>query len=354
MNIFLETKRLIIKAPELSDLEGQLILQGDETVMRYVGSGARTPDDVIWGLEKAIEHYDKYGFSLGTVFEKETGAFVGRAGLIHFCFDDSQPDLEFGYALFREYWGKGYGTELSKGIIDWAFKNLDVPRVLAVIRPPNHASRHVLEKAGMHYLKYSIYQGLVVALYEIQRNFVDFSQVKLVPAPRGDYHIIQNMARFYVYDMSEFLGAAKGWEIPKNGMFECIDFKKYWQVPNCFPFIIKHGTEIAGFVIVNKIGSDDEVDFNMAQFFILSKFKHKGLGRFVAYKCFEQFPGRWEVMVMPGNEGAYRFWRAILRQYTDDNFTEHTRPIAQFNNQERNLFKFDTRRVTQPPSQLEE
>ena len=55
---------------------------------------------------------------------------------------------------------------------------------------------------------------------------INFSDIKLIPATLDDYPIIQNTGRFYVYDMSEFLGFEEGWEIPSNGLFECIDFKK--------------------------------------------------------------------------------------------------------------------------------
>ena len=58
------------------------------------------------------------------------------------------------------------------------------------------------------------------------------------------------------------------------------------------------------------------------------------------HQCFKKFPGVWEVMVIPGNEGAYRFWRA---NYTNNNFTEYTRNIAHFNNSCKNIFKFDSR-----------
>lgn len=54
----------------------------------------------------------------------------------------------------------------------------------------------------------------------------------------------------------------------------------------------------------------------MAQFFIVRKFKNKAVGRYVAHQCFRKFSGEWEVMVLPRNEGAYRFWRAIIKDYS--------------------------------------
>ena len=171
------------------------------------------------------------------------------------------------------------------------------------------------------------------------KNIIDFKQIKLIPALEEHYPTIQNMARFYTYDISEYMGNEAGWEMPENGLYDCLDFKKYWQTDTAYPFLIRYKTEIAGFVIVDKKGSDEEVDFNMAQFFIIRKFKGKGIGKFVAYHCFDRFKGVWEVMIIPGNDGAYQFWKSIITKYTHANFTESTRYIKHFNN-EKIVFRF--------------
>lgn len=138
-------------------------------------------------------------------------------------------------------------------------------------------------------------------------NKIDYEKIQLVPTTIENHPTIQNMGRFYVYDMSEYLGSEQGWEMPEDGLYECIDFKKYWDEKGSYPFLVRYENEIAGFAIIDKKGSDSTIDFNMAQFFILRKFKNKGIARHVAHLCFDKFPGVWEVMVIPGNEGAYRF-----------------------------------------------
>lgn len=172
-------------------------------------------------------------------------------------------------------------------------------------------------------------------------KLIDSNQIHLIPASINDHPIIQNLGRFYVYDMSEYLGFDSGWEMPKNGLYECIDFRKYWETKDAFPFLIKYKDELAGFAIIDKKGSDTTIDFNMAQFFILRKFKNKGVGRHVAIKCFEKFKGSWEVMVIPGNKGAYQFWKSIIASYTKNNFIEYQRAVAHFNNSIKNIFMFN-------------
>lgn len=345
MTVFLETKRLIIHAPELADFDNLYALQSDPDVMQYVGQGVRTRGEVMAGLEKAIAHQKKYGFSLGCVYEKESGAFVGRAGLIYFAFDDMQPDIEVGYALTKAAWGKGYATELARALIHWGFSHLPIEKLVADINPKNDRSRRVLEKVKMSYVGPGLYWGVAVAIYSIYKLNIAHNKVKLLPATLDDYPTIQNMGRFYVYDMSEYMGNEEGWAIPEDGLYECIDFKKYWEDKNSYPFLVRYKNEIAGFVIVDKKGSSPDVDFNMAQFYILRKFKNKGIGRYVAQACFKQFPGIWEVMIMPGNEGAYRFWKVVIKHYTNNNFTEYTNNIAHLNNNKKNIIKFDSKEV---------
>lgn len=342
MTLLLETKNLIINAPELADFNNLYALQTDADVMKYIGQGVRTEAEIMMGLEKAIAHYKKHGFSLGCVFEKESAQFVGRAGLIYTAYNDTQPDVEVAYALHRTAWNKGYGIELAKTMIHWGFQNLSVDKLVADIHPKNDRSRRVLEKAGMHYVGIGTYERNEVAWYSIHRSSVDYHKIKLIPATLDDYPIIQNLGRFYVYDMSEYLGHEEGWEIPEDGMYECIDFKKYWEDNYSFPFLIRYENELAGFAIVDKKGSEPNVDFNMAQFFVTRKFKNKGIGHYVAAQCFKKFPGDWEVMVMPGNEGAYRFWRSAIKQCSRSNFTEYTREISHLNNCKKNIFRFNS------------
>ena len=168
----------------------------------------------------------------------------------------------------------------------------------------------------------------------------EFSDIHIIPATLNNYPTIQNMARFYVYDMSEYLGDLEGWELPEDGLYECLDFKKYFEAKDTHPFLIRKDKELVGFIIIDKKGSGETIDFNMAQFFILRKFKNKGIGRYIAKECFNKFKGTWEVMVMPGNKGAYQFWKNCITSYTNNSFTEYTKIIPHLENCKKDIFKF--------------
>lgn len=170
-------------------------------------------------------------------------------------------------------------------------------------------------------------------------NSFDYNQIKIIPATINDYQAIQNMARFYVYDMSEYLGDEEGWEMPEDGLYECIDFKKYWETDNAFPFLIRYKSELVGFAIVDKKGSEPAINFNMAQFFIIRKFKNKGIGKFIAHELFNRFRGIWEVMVIPENLGAYQFWNKTIGAFSK-NVEKYNRHVAHFENNLKKIFKF--------------
>lgn len=155
-------------------------------------------------------------------------------------------------------------------------------------------------------------------------------KINLTPATAEQMPVIQNMARFYAYDLSKSCGFYEvfDWSFPENGLYEALDVSKYWQ-PNHYPFTIRVDGELAGFALINKIGSVSNIDWNMGEFFIVGKFQGKGIGRQIAFELFNRFPGQWEVMQMPPNLPAIRFWKKIVAEYSNNQFTENTITIQE-------------------------
>lgn len=143
-------------------------------------------------------------------------------------------------------------------------------------------------------------------------------QIHLIPARSEDYPVIQNMARFYVYDRTAYMG----WECPESGLFECIDFKHYFENTDEKAFLIKVSNEIAGFVLLDKMQLLEPVDWNMGEFFVLAKFQGKGVASTVARQIFNEHPGKWSIAVMPENIKAVNFWRKIIPEASHGDYNE--------------------------------
>ena len=236
MGIILETKRLVIKEPSASDFDNLLALRTDADVMQYIGNGSvQTREQVKEFLDNAKPYLDKYGLAFYSVFEKDTGNFVGQAGLFHLGFNVNQPEIELAYRLHKKFWHQGYATEIAKSLIEYGFSKLSLQKIIAIVHPENERSRKIMQKIGMTYYGMIDYKETKLPCYEIFNNQIDVNEIKLIPASLKEYPIIQNMGRFYVYDISEYMGMEEGWEIPEDGLYECIDFKNT-EVENAFPF----------------------------------------------------------------------------------------------------------------------
>lgn len=153
---------------------------------------------------------------------------------------------------------------------------------------------------------------------------------ELITATLKDYSVVQNLARFYAYDMSRYCSQAyEGWEFPENGLYECADFKKYLAGKGKHAYLVRINSELAGFVFVNQLEIMPEVNWNMAEFYIVAKFQRSGIGAKIAKEVFTRFKGEWSVGVIPQNTRALLFWRKVIAEYTDNCFDEIEKNSAQ-------------------------
>lgn len=150
----------------------------------------------------------------------------------------------------------------------------------------------------------------------------DTYKIECTPATIDLKPVIKNLARFYVYEFSRYTGEA----FPKDGLFEAFEtsfhFDNYWNNKDHYPFIFKVDNQLAGFAFVNKKGSTIDVDWYLAEFYIVPKFQNKGIGRNIAIHVFSQFSGIWELNQIPSNLPAVAFWRKVLQKLTNGQYTE--------------------------------
>ncbi len=140
----LNTARLTLRPCSPSDCDDFIALECNSEVMRFLNGGQPVNHDpgapeTNFLMPRGTESY------VWTARHKSTGAFIGW-----FClWPDSKTVAELGYRLKRTEWRQGFASEGASALINWGFTSLQYNKVVACTMTANHASRRVLEKAGM-------------------------------------------------------------------------------------------------------------------------------------------------------------------------------------------------------------
>jgi len=132
--------------------------------------------------------------------------------------------------------------------------------------------------------------------------------------------VLERLYQLYLYDFSEFEGS----DVNQDGLFEYKYLDLYWTEANRFPFLIYVEDKIAGFVLIKSracLQEKREIK-EVGEFFVMRKYRRQGIGKMVVFYIFDKFPGKWEVRQMNANIAAQRFWRSVIGEYTEGNFTE--------------------------------
>ena len=144
----LETERLVLRLFTREDVQAMYKLNSDPDVIRYAEpEPAKDLDDAMSRLEQGpFYDYETYGYGRFAVECKETGEVIGFCGIKYI----KELDLpEVGYRYFKEYWGKGIGTEAAQACVEFAREDLGVEKLIALIIPENIGSVRVAEKLSM-------------------------------------------------------------------------------------------------------------------------------------------------------------------------------------------------------------
>ncbi len=147
MNTFY-TARLRIRPYQDSDFPFVYLLQSDEEIMRYIRPATKDAEVIrertkVW-LKYAAENP---GYGVWILESKEDGALVGYGVVRHVEFQPGR-EIEIGYTTTKECWGKGYATEATLGLIQYANETLGIHEFVAYTDEANIASNRVLEKCG--------------------------------------------------------------------------------------------------------------------------------------------------------------------------------------------------------------
>ncbi len=152
MQVILETDRLNLRQFELQDAEFIISLLNSPGWLKYIGDrNVKTIEEAEQYLLKGpLNSFKVNGYGLAMVELKDSKLPIGMCGLIRRDYLQL-PDI--GFAFLPEYIGKGYGFEIAKATLDYAFQQLKFSGVFAITLAENVNSIKLIERIGLKFLK---------------------------------------------------------------------------------------------------------------------------------------------------------------------------------------------------------
>lgn len=145
----IETERLYLRQLRMEDVyEYYERLFGDADVSRYMLFDPHQDiGESLESLQRKLERYEEGPYYCWGVTTKEDDTLMGLIELLRF--DETEESCSFAYMLGCDYWNQGYGTEMLRAVIRFAFEELGIERIVADHMTRNPASGAVMRKAGM-------------------------------------------------------------------------------------------------------------------------------------------------------------------------------------------------------------
>lgn len=160
----IETERLILRPFTMDDIAPSYEMNLDKRVSNFTGDGGIVSIEEIERriTEDVLGDYGKHGYGRWAVEFKEESKFIGFAGLKYL---EDMNEVDLGYRLMYDYWGKGIATEAAIACLNFGFETLGLKRIIAMLLPDNAASIRVLEKLDFQFEKEFIEDGDLIHQY---------------------------------------------------------------------------------------------------------------------------------------------------------------------------------------------
>ena len=156
----LEIRRVVAE-----DTDALLQILGDPEVaywLRPAGvTGAFTRAECEEIIVRKLAHWAAHGFGMSLGFD--AGRCVGRS-TVGYNLVDGRAEVEIGWAVARDMWGRGIATELGRHALASAAA-AGFQRIVAFTRVENAPSRRVMDKLGMRYARDFSHTGHAHVLY---------------------------------------------------------------------------------------------------------------------------------------------------------------------------------------------
>ena len=146
----LETARLTLRRIGLDDDGFILALLNEPSFLVHIGDkGVRTREDARrYITDGPLASYARFGFGLWLVQRKDGGEPIGICGLLQ---REWLEDVDLGFALRPEFWGRGYAFEAASAVLAHGREEFGLRRIVAVTSLDNTPSIQLLARLGFRF-----------------------------------------------------------------------------------------------------------------------------------------------------------------------------------------------------------
>ena len=164
-----ETERIEIREIENGDIQALSGILADPDVMEYSSKGPLTEVETSDFVEWCVKSYEENGYGQWAVIEKKSGRLIGCCGLSRTTVDGCD-EIEIGYRLAKDQWGKGLASEAAYVVLAHGFQGFNIESIVGIVSPHHSASIRVLEKLGFRVFSETRYSDWDVRVYRMSKK----------------------------------------------------------------------------------------------------------------------------------------------------------------------------------------
>jgi RimJ/RimL family protein N-acetyltransferase len=144
----IETERLVLRDWRDADLEPLHALCTCPQVMATIGPvhDERKSRELLGRLQ---DRQARDGCTFWAMQRKSDDRMIGFCGVGRGTVPQIERESEIGWRLVYECWGQSYAREAAQAALDWAWRGLDAPMVVAITAQRNTRSRGLMERLGL-------------------------------------------------------------------------------------------------------------------------------------------------------------------------------------------------------------
>lgn len=143
-----ETRRLQLRVCQLSDLETLWHMYNDTDVLHYFRHRwIETTDAMLPVLDCFADHWQQHRYGMWMLYHKQQACIIGQCGFFAL---ERGFEAELIYLIAKEYRHQGFAIEAVRASLRYAFDELGLERIVALVQADNTAAQWVLKAIGMY------------------------------------------------------------------------------------------------------------------------------------------------------------------------------------------------------------